>query len=215
MKTSAIILSYKDNFVTIGKTVTAVRKCGVDEIVLINNGGLSKFPVNLKDVNVYVTEKNLGSSGGYKFGMQIASQDYFWLLDADNVPNPDALDILKEHYNGGAVCSYRKRHGAIANLNSYDLKPITGRNAVLGFTFLKPFKRNRIWAQREPMRLAVSKIPVATWGGMFFHKSLIWIIGYPDTRYFTYTDDYDWSRRIVDIGMDLLLVRDSIIKDSN
>ena len=64
MKTSAIILSYNDDYVTIGKTISAVKKCGVDEIVLINNGGLSKFPVNLKkDVNIYATEKNLGSSG--------------------------------------------------------------------------------------------------------------------------------------------------------
>ena len=146
--------------------------------------------------------------------MQKATEEYLWLLDADNVPNPDALKLLKENYNGGCVCSYRKRHGAIANLNSYDLKPITGWNSVLGFTFLKPFKRNRIWGKKEPMKLAVSKIPIATYGGMFFHRSLIWIIGYPDKRCFTYGDDYAWSRRIVDIGMDLLLVRDSIIEDS-
>jgi len=213
MKTSAIILSYKDDCVTIGKTVSAVERCGVDEIVLIDNGGFSNL-IYLKNVKLFATKKNLGSSGGYKYGLQRATQDYFWLLDADNVPEPDALDILKENYNGGAVCSYRKRYGAIANLNSYDLKPITGWNSVLGFNVLHPFRRNKIFGIKEPMRYDVSKIPVATYGGMFFNRALIHIIGYPDKRYFTYADDYAWSRRIVDIGMDLLLVRDSIIEDS-
>ena len=213
MKTSAIILSYKDEYGTIGKTLNAVKRCGVDEIVFIDNGSHGIYG-NLKGVELFKTKKNLGSSGGFKLGMQKATQDYFWLLDADNVPEPDALEILKEEYNGGAVCSYRERYGAIANLNSYDLKPITGRNDVLGFNFLRLGRRNKIFDKKEKMKLAVSKIPVAAYGGMFFHRNLPTIIGYPDKRLFTYCDDYTWSRRIVDIGMDLLLVRDSIIKDS-
>jgi len=214
MKTSAIILSYKDNFKIIKITLDAVRKCGVDEIIFINNGASSDLIMSLKDVRTFVTKNNLGSSGGYKLGLQKATMDYFWLLDADNVPEPDALDILKREYNGGAICSYRERYGAIANLNSYDLKPIIGWNSVLGFNFLWFWRRNKIFNKKEPMKLAVSKIPVAAYGGMFFNRALIHNIGYPDKKLFLYCDDYAWSRRIVDNGMDLLLARDSIIKDS-
>ena len=47
------------------------------------------------------------------------------------------------------------------------------------------------------------------YGGMFFHVDLLKEIGYPNEKYFIYSDDYEWSYKISNI----VLVKDSIINE--
>ena len=51
------------------------------------------------------------------------------------------------------------------------------------------------------------------YGGLFFHRSIIDIIGLPDTNYFLYGDDFDFSYRITKKGGKIFLVTQSVIED--
>ena len=48
---------------------------------------------------------------------------------------------------------------------------------------------------------------------MFFHKSLLDKIGYPNEKYFLYVDDYEFSYRITQQGMSIYLITTSSVDE--
>ena len=88
-------------------------------------------------------------------------------------------------------------------------------NACLGLNIFHPFKTRRnsrilSGGYDGPEHLT---LPCATYGGMFFHKSLINRIGLPLRDYFIYCDDFEWSHRIIQKGGKIYLVKASRVKD--
>src|SRR3954471_976405 len=87
----------------------------VEEILIVDNGSTDgtadlAYP---HSVTVIRHPANLGTSGAVKTGLQYAlahGYDWLWILDADSVPRPDALELLvclveDENRNVGAVCT--------------------------------------------------------------------------------------------------------------
>ena len=56
-------------------------------------------------------------------------------------------------------------------------------------------------------------VPVAPYGGLFFHKKLIDIIGYPMEDLFLYQDDFEYTYRITKNGGKIYLILNSTVKD--
>src|SRR4051794_22977563 len=71
----------------------------VEEILIVDNGSTDgtvdrSFPSNVKLVRHAL---NLGTSGAVKSGIEYALKhqyDWIWILDADSVPRPNALELL-------------------------------------------------------------------------------------------------------------------------
>jgi GT2 family glycosyltransferase len=61
---------------------------------------------------------------------------------------------------------------------------------------------------RKPIR-----IPYASYGGLFFHTSLLRKIGYPNEDFFLYADDREFSYRITCRGGRIFLIPKSLIYD--
>lgn len=57
------------------------------------------------------------------------------------------------------------------------------------------------------------KIAAAPYGGLFFHKSLIEKIGYPNDDFFVYADDFEWTYRIIKSGGEILVCFNSRVED--
>jgi GT2 family glycosyltransferase len=87
----------------------------VEDILLVDNGSTDgtaelAYP---PCVTVIRHAANLGTSGAVKTGLEYAlarSYDWLWVLDADSVPRPDALELLarfveEDGQNLGAVCT--------------------------------------------------------------------------------------------------------------
>ncbi len=184
---------------------------------------------------VYLPE-NLGSAGGYKRGLEKAYNDpeceFIWLLDDDNQPDGRALcELLKFWYT---IDEFQEKEKRVV-LSSFRIsrlaykkavlqkKPylILGRkNSFLGFHFIdiprKIFARMVPLSLREqclPQNITSGVIPVAPYGGLFFHKSLLENIGFPDEKYFLYSDDHEWTYRITKKGGKIFIVFGSLIKD--
>jgi GT2 family glycosyltransferase len=189
-------------------------------------------------LTVITLPENTGSAGGYKAGLEFVHSnngcDYIWLLDDDNVPHTDALKVIVDYWNTSGVfqkekhlClfSYREHGPAykeLARRDSSSIDPIIGgRNSILGFTIMRPFstrKNSALYREEFKERDIImpknhGRIPVAPYGGMFFHRALLDVIGYPDEKLFLYGDDYEYSYRIVRYGGEIILLHDSRIED--
>jgi GT2 family glycosyltransferase len=63
--------------------------------------------------------------------------------------------------------------------------------------------------QKEP---AIA-VPLAPYGGLFFHKSVLAKLGYPNERFFLYNDDTEYTYRFTSAGGKLFLIPGSILSD--
>lgn len=198
---------------------------------------LKKFEKQNQDrLKVIYLDENYGSAGGFKRGLEEAYNDkgceFIWLLDDDNKPQKDSLKALKEFWCSlqdndknikVSLLSFRKDrilYKEAVMTNNPDL--VLGRkNSFLGFHFidlpqkvLRLFKRKfGIKAFKEDKSIKNGKVAVAPYGGMFFHKNIINVIGYPNEEFFLYADDHEWSYRITKNGGSIYLILNSLVND--
>ena len=87
----------------VGLVLDAVQRqtLPVEEILIVDNGstdGTAELPYPAL-VTVVRHPVNLGTSGSVKTGLEYAlahGYDWIWILDADSVPRPDALELLMQ-----------------------------------------------------------------------------------------------------------------------
>lgn len=207
----------------------------VTNVVVVDNASAysvssSCLELNDERISVITNAENLGSAGGYKAGLRYFVQkteaDFVWLLDDDNQPAQNALQKLLEaweHIPGvtdrKALFSLRpdrKQHVRIAqgeNANRFYLV----ENSFMGFNLFRvPF--NQYYKLRDKFKKAEAlkektPVPFAPYGGMFFHRKLVDLIGYPDERFFVYADDSEFTYRVTQQGGTIWLISGSKITD--
>ncbi len=198
---------------------------------------LEKKEINRLKV-IYLSE-NKGSAGGYKRGLIEAYKcedcEYIYLLDDDNKPVQGAIDKLIEFWQRIKLPEEEKRK-KVALLSYREDKEIC-KLIKLGKDYRDWIKRSDYFLGFHmldiPHKLATKLIkifnintnksgdcfrnellmPYAPYGGLFFHKSLLDEIGYPNEIFFTYADDHEFTYRIVLRGGKIFLVPDSIVVD--
>lgn len=179
---------------------------------------------------------NKGSAVGFSKGIKIATNqsdcDFVWLLDDDNTPDSNALaaliqsyDDIKIRYNHSFLCLISLRsHRAYLHYecNGLGVKPAYPRKSAFlrfhiydFFTKVFQFFLGSTLLQGNKYKFITSpiEVPYCSYGGFFFHKSVISKIGYPDEHFFLYGDDTEYTSRISRLGGKLFLVPHSIIKD--
>lgn len=181
---TAIILKYKTDTDKLRKYLLEI---GCDDVIVVDN-----------------SKHNSGTARGFTLGMQHVKDGFIWLLDEDNIPNEDSRSVLREIWSfyGSPLYAFacnRTGYEHIVNINSVIGSP----NACLGLNVFK-YKETR----RNLARIAYGyrSVPVAMYGGLFFHSSLLECIGYPDPDYFMYCDDFEWTYRITKRGGKIFLV---------
>ena len=243
MKVLAIIVTYGNRFNFLKRVVNSILKQDVYKIIIIDNNSsfeskekLKGFEKELRShkIKVFYLNDNYGSAGGYKMGLKQAYKDqecdFIWLLDDDNKPDKKALSVLKEYWQGikdkqkiFALLSYRKDRDAYkeAVINEKPDLVLGRKNSFLGFHLVDlPRKISKIIKRKlgvytigKDNHIKSGKISVAPYGGMFFQKKIIEEIGYPNEKFFLYSDDHDWSHRIIKKGGFIDLILDSVIDD--
>jgi len=186
----------------------------ISKIIVVDNGTtdqrISKINLQYSKVEVLRNEINTGSASGFKKGLQraveIVDDNFVLILDDDNVINEDSLRILLKYWN--EISEMNKSHLiALAGLRmdrKYLIEASLGGNIkylfplgndcfgfdvqnAIGKLFYRTILRKSILKRNETKPIV--QIPMAPYGGLFFHKAILKKIGYPDERYFVYTDD--------------------------
>lgn len=99
-KVIAVVVTYNRQAL-LSECITALRNQTrkLDAILVVNNGSTDNTELWLKsqDDLSYVTQKNLGSSGGFSTAINWAYQhgySWIWCMDDDGYPKADALEKL-------------------------------------------------------------------------------------------------------------------------
>lgn len=182
-------------------------------------------------VSVVDMGENAGSAKGYKQGLQAALSDsgaqFIYMLDDDNLPAPDALDLLLEAFDAhhanrrNAFLSVRPDRPELvkAARTGQPIRHIL--NSFSGFhigCFARD-KLKRLRGQSGPDRMGDSgpaasiQIDFAPYGGLLMHRELVERIGLPDETYYLYADDHDYTSRIAQHGGAIFLVSGSLVQD--
>lgn len=248
MNTYAVVLTYKNRFNLLKQVINSLLTQKIKKIIVVDNGSDLESQNKLKELELKLKEKikviylgeNTGSANGYKRGLQEAYNsedcDFIWLLDDDNMPEANALEVLTDFWNNfndsnkeEHICLFSNRDSysnlveiAKKSLGTEEL--IGGKNYFLGFhiknLFVEINKRlfNRSKKQSDSKKLlepnkSYGEIPLGAYGGMFFNRKIIDKIGYPDENYFVYLDDFEYFSRVIKIGGIIFLLYESKIID--
>lgn len=229
MKVTVVIVTYANRFHLLKQVLESCLESGVNNIVVVDNNSdensrvkINNFISKNENLVLISNKTNLGSAKAYKQGLKRANQidnEYIWLLDDDNKPRQNALSILKDFWdnkpkNVSAVLSYRPDRYQYRDAVIYQDPNIvlSKKNSFSGFHFkykiLKLFSK-----QKKSVNKSSGEIAYAPYGGLLFHKKLLNEIGYPDEKFYLYSDDHDWTYRITDQGNKIFIVLDSVIDD--
>ena len=233
-KVCVVTVTYANRWELLSRVIQrSLSFANISNVVVVNNASpysVQNKVAELADERILVVDcaENLGSTGGYKAGLQRARSldvDFIWLLDDDNLPEEGALDALLQNWdqlntapNKTAFFSLRTDRihhihiGKGENPYRYYLIP----DNFLNFTILRPFgkfyklldkfKKYQKFKQR-------AQIPFASYGGFFLHREMIDTIGYPDEKFYLYFDDADYTYRVTTNGGKIWLIPGSVITD--
>jgi GT2 family glycosyltransferase len=239
--TCVVTVTYGRRVGFLKKVIDASFASGVAEVVVVDNGLSPPARLDLEDlcrrygtsIHVLTHRYNKGSAGGYKAGLVFAHHQthcgFVWLLDDDNVPEPEALRELHRAHAG--LESIAPNLLALLSLRPVGRKHFEklarGVPPELVFPRRSSFRHVHIAnlfdrrRRRRHFEASVSMdndqapvpIPYAPYGGLFFHIGLLDQIGYPEDAFYLYADDREFSYRIPRQGGSIFLIPSSRIHD--
>jgi rhamnopyranosyl-N-acetylglucosaminyl-diphospho-decaprenol beta-1,3/1,4-galactofuranosyltransferase len=208
MRVLAYIHTFNDADV-IDRTLDAVRHQTrpPDALIIVDNastdGTLNRtFP---EQVTVIRNVENLGTSGAIGIGFSHALEhdfDWMWILDADSVPEREALATLLDLYDSWPG-SLQEETGLIAclPLDQPEGEPIHARLFTpSGRVVVNPAPEQR-WYMCH----------VTIWSGSLFRLAAVRRIGLPNPDYFIDRDELEYSNRLMKAGYKAFIHQDAVI----
>jgi len=236
-RVSCLIVTYADRRALLGSVIQRLHAMSeqIEGVVIVFNG----VPYDANDfvthhagavpLHTVVLSSNTGSAEGYATALGSASKhtssDYFWLLDDDNQPEMNALDMLfsASRLLGPSpdVLLLSLRTDRWEYLAAVHTGEHTGfrTNAFLNFHMGEIIRRKMCgW---RPFKERVGELPryplvcvrYAPYGGLMLHRSWIDRVGLPRKDYFLYGDDHEFTDRISKAGGRIYLCATSQIRD--
>lgn len=234
MKITAIIVTYSNRSSYVKQVVERLLSFNLHSIIIVNNNSVKESFESLKSlsekhsiIKLINLDRNTGSAYAFNRGIEKVIDDpeseFIWLLDDDNLPDPDALVKLEKSWNiinnskeiNCIIASYRIDRSmfkkAVMSGNTDEL--LGKSNFFRSFhykNYLLNKNKNDLFKQFENILISV---PVIPYGGMFLNKKLISVTGLLDESFILYSDDYEFCCRLVKTGGELFLNTESIIRD--
>lgn len=204
----------------------------MSRIVVVDNG--SDIPIRSADfppgqpVDVVRLPVNRGSAPGFHAGISAARAldncRFVILLDDDNVGDPGFIDrLLALHLALGSsdtvgLCALRRSRGLYPKLLAEPNTPAIRANSFMSFHLLALPAKIRDAVVRRPSSappdsLRLRRIETAPYGGLMLPIAVVRSAAPPDERFVLYSDDHDYSLRLLDAGVTLYLTDVGCITD--
>ena len=172
------------------------------EVILVDNGSLEdhteRFKTHFPEVNVIISNKNLGFAGGNNLGIAKAKGEYLFFVNNDTAFTPGLVESLITRLadkNIGAV-SPKIRYFDQPDLVQYagftPVNPLTGRNQTIG-------EKINDQGQFDQAR----ETPYAHGAAMMVPRAVIDKVGKMPEVYFLYYEELDWCEQIKKAGFDI------------
>jgi len=229
MTVTVVVVTYSDRFHLLNQVLDSCLDSGIKNIIVVDNASNENSKKQLKHysemksskINVIWNSSNLGSAKAYKQGLKKAyelNSEFIWLLDDDNKPRKGSLNKLVEFWKSkpedvATLLSFRpdrQQYKQAIQENNSDLV-LSLKNSFSGFHLKE--KILNIFKFKKVSDVKFGQVAYAPYGGMFFEKSILDKIGYPNEDFFLYSDDHDWSYRITKMNKKIYLILESIIDD--
>jgi rhamnopyranosyl-N-acetylglucosaminyl-diphospho-decaprenol beta-1,3/1,4-galactofuranosyltransferase len=175
------------------------QTCAPDRILVVDNastdGTRAMLEEDYGDVDLLALPSNEGGAGGFHEGMKRAHADgaeWMWLMDDDTIPEPDALAEL-------LAAPGRLSPGSPPTLLASKVLWRDGR--------IHPM--NAPWQERTRVELAIDgaerglmPLRFATFASLLVHRRTVDRYGLPLKQFFIWSDDVEYTSRVV-LGGDL------------
>lgn len=227
MRLSVVLISYnalhflKPCLQALTHAVAADREN--TEIILVDNGSTDGTPdfirIYYPETRLYVLPSNRGVAYARNRGIEIASGKYVWLLDADTVPNREAVEgmiaYMEEHPETG-LCGTRLADASGCVQDSCKRFPsfaLKLNNLLLGFAEKtsspawkeKLTERNRKYQYDDVAAISSPFSPDYLIGAcQLIRREVIEKIGLLDERIFYGPEDADYCLRIGQAGWNIV-----------
>jgi rhamnopyranosyl-N-acetylglucosaminyl-diphospho-decaprenol beta-1,3/1,4-galactofuranosyltransferase len=205
LKVTALVLTYNRKKLII-KTLNALARQSfrLEEIVVVNNASndgtdrvlcdfARRFPPGW--VRIVTFKENIGASGGFAEGMEYilknSKSEWIWMMDDDAIPEKLALEKF-HHFYASLTPQQRMKTGVLLNQRYIDYDK---------------FKAAAIPVEKVYGRLKVR----ATFEGYLIKREVVRAIGYPRREFFIYSDDIEYTWRVVRRGFHVYRVYGSLI----
>ncbi|MBC7915519.1 MAG: glycosyltransferase [Pyrinomonadaceae bacterium] len=233
-KVCVVTVTYGDRWKFLEQVLKRVLTFkNVSHVIVVDNASHYNVSAAIQNLNVpeiqVISEKeNLGSAGGYKGGISKAITldiDFLWLLDDDNLPDKNTLEVLLHKWpitpgiesKKALFCLREDRKQLIKiaqgeNPYRYYLVP----NNFLGFSFFNivPNQFKKIRDRFKTSQVAkAAKLPFSPYGGLLLPKTLAIDIGLPNDLFYLYVDDTEYTYRITEREGSIWLIPDCKIID--
>ena len=181
-KTIAVVVTYNRRAL-LSECITALRNQThkPDAILVVNNGSTDNTEqwLQSQDDLFFVTQKNVGSGGGFNTGIHWAFKHHYtwiWCMDDDGYPKQDALENIL-NANTDTLCL---RNCAV--INKEDKKSFVWKTK--NYATIDDVDTNIIEGVGHPFN------------GTMLHRSIIERVGLPQPRLFVWGDESEYFCRI-------------------
>lgn len=228
-----VLVTYKDRWHLLERVISAIKDESQLSLIIVSNGSPYDIKSRLaayQNIHLIHSEYNRGSAWAYAEGLKQALQDTsaecIWLLDDDNLPRQNTLEILRKMYvkkipeiprSSFMLMALRTSRKYL--INTANGEPLAdnfpNRNDFLGVNIFRQLKKITGWAKNTSVSSNMEEvvIPCAPYGGLFFHKSVLDKIGLPDERFFVYADDFEFTYRLTLKKGCIYLITDAKVDD--
>lgn len=226
MNIFVVTVTYGDRFNLLKQVIDKSLEEGMKKVIVVDNNSSPQSRTQLKAYEkelgadklfVLYLDDNYGSSGGFKRGLELAYSDtqcdYVLALDDDNVVSQGIytklsnllayLSLEESEVMIGMSRSLRSSDKAVIEQGSIKHYPL---NSFNGFDLLSVLK-NKICKSKKVVHGYYPIVPamITAMGGLFFHKSILDTIGYPNESFYLYADDHDFTYRFTQSGGKLFI----------
>jgi GT2 family glycosyltransferase len=203
-------VTYGDRAHYLRKLIASIDSNLVSQIYVVDNGceipitidvlGFSKVPIT-----IVRQSQNGGSAGGFSVALHTAysqSHDFILLIDDDNSFDKGAINSIIEYAtivkceNKKTILFIPKSSHSKDDLDGYASANVPG--SIRGFDIAT--KISRILTGRVKSIRKGNDLKRAPYSGLLIPGRLIQDIGLPDTRFYLYLDDIEYTERAVSNG---------------
>lgn len=235
---ACVIVTYGRREQLVRRTVAAVQASpAVKRVIVVDNG--CNRPVIADDfaseppVDIIRLASNLGSAGGFHAGIAAAQQlqdedvGFVLILDDDNVGEDGFLDrLLALHTALGStgdigLCALRRHRGIYPTLLADQSAVAIRDNSFLNFHLAelpsKLWRRLASSGRRHPDddgAFHLRRLETAPYGGLLLPMAAVRKVSPPNKEFVLYSDDHDYSLRLMDAGVVIYLTDVGCINDA-